>query len=530
MDLNQAEDSFPAGFFASSGPRNRRNQPGGEKKGRTMNRLIQCKRRILPLLIAGVLACFGHLPKAEAVVPAPDGGYPGANTTGSFNTAVGGAALYSNTTGGPNTAAGYQALNQNTIGSDNTATGYQALYRNTTGMSNTATGFQALLSNSTGFGNTANGSGALDSNTTGSGNTAIGEDALDQNNGDSNTASGFAALADNTTGHGNTASGYQALLSNTIGSNNTANGAGSLFNNTAGNFNTAIGVSALNSNTMGGGSTAIGYQALANHIGGDPNTATGYQALYSNTTGYYNTADGSSALNNNTTGNRNTAAGHEALRENRTGLNNTATGYLALVQARGSGNPALGSEAGVNVTTASNVICVGNLGANVSNSCFIGHVRGVTTANANAVPVLIDSAGQLGTVSSSRRFKKEVRPMDSASESVLALKPVTFQYKTDNTNRPEFGLIAEEVAEVNPNLVVRDENGEIYTVRYDAVNAMLLNEFLKEHRKVEQLTKDFESKLAEQQKQSEALTAAVQKVSAQLEVNKPAPQTVLNNQ
>ena len=119
--------------------------------------------------------------------------------------------------------------------------------------------------------------------------------------------------------------------------------------------------------------------------------------------------------------------------------------------------------------------------------------------------------------------------MDSASESVLALKPVTFQYKTDNTNRPEFGLIAEEVAEVNPNLVVRDENGEIYTVRYDAVNAMLLNEFLKEHRKVEQLTKDFESKLAEQQKQIEALTAGLQKVSGQLELTKAAPQMVTNN-
>jgi hypothetical protein len=131
---------------------------------------------------------------------------------------------------------------------------------------------------------------------------------------------------------------------------------------------------------------------------------------------------------------------------------------------------------------------------------------------------------------SSRRFKKDIEPMDKASEAILALSPVTFHYKSDHTATPQFGLIAEEVAKVNPDLVERDKNGEIYTVRYDQVNAMLLNEFLKEHRKVEQLTKDFESRLAEQQKQIEALTAGVQKVSARLEASKPAPQTVLNNQ
>jgi hypothetical protein len=192
----------------------------------------------------------------------------------------------------------------------------------------------------------------------------------------------------------------------------------------------------------------------------------------------------------------------------------------------------LGAGAGSAVTTASNVICIGaNFdGANVTNSCFIGNIRGVPTQNNDAIPVLIDSAGQLGTMSSSRRFKKEIKPMDSASEAILALKPVTFHYKSDKTDTPQFGLIAEEVAKVNPDLVVRDKNGEIYTVRYDQVNAMLLNEFLKEHRKVEQLTKDFESKLAQQQKQIEALSAGLQKVSALLELSKRAPQTVLNSQ
>jgi hypothetical protein len=180
----------------------------------------------------------------------------------------------------------------------------------------------------------------------------------------------------------------------------------------------------------------------------------------------------------------------------------------------------------------------------VDNSCFIGNIRGVATANADAIPVLIDSAGQLGTMSSSRRYKNEIKPMDSASEAILALKPVTFHYKSDASGTPQFGLIAEEVAEVNSDLVVRDENGEIYTVRYDAVNAMLFNEFLKEHGKVEKLEaavaqqrKDFEATTAQQQTEIRALTASlieqaaqIQKVSAQLEVHKTAPQTVLNNQ
>src|SRR5436309_1487871 len=231
--------------------------------------------------------------------------------------------------------------------------------------------------------------------------------------------------------------------------------------------------------------------------GGYPggNTAEGQNALFSLTIGLDNTAIGEEALYSNTTGDKNTAIGDAALLANTTGIANTAIGEGALKNnTTGSKNTALGDGAGFRVTTADKVICIGNLGANVSRSCFIGNIRGIATANADAIPVLIDSAGQLGTLSSSRRFKKEIKPMDKASESLLALKPVTFHYKSDKTNRPEFGLIAEEVAEVNPDLVVRDEKGEIYTVRYDAVNAMLLNEFLKEHkafieeqRKVEKL-------------------------------------------
>jgi hypothetical protein len=161
---------------------------------------------------------------------------------------------------------------------------------------------------------------------------------------------------------------------------------------------------------------------------------------------------------------------------------------------------------------------------------FIAGIYGVTTAN-TAIEVMIDPDGQLGTMSSSARFKKQIKPMESASEAILALNPVTFHYKSDNTNTPQFGLIAEEVAKVNPNLVVRDKDGQIYTVRYEAVNAMLLNEFLKEHKAFVEQQRKLEQQgatIAQQQKQIEALTAGLQKVSAQLEASKSAPQVVNN--
>jgi hypothetical protein len=208
----------------------------------------------------------------------------------------------------------------------------------------------------------------------------------------------------------------------------------------------------------------------------------------------------------------------------------------------------LGVSAGLSVTTANNVICIGRnvAGANVDNSCYIGQIFGQPVDPATGTVVLVDTNGKLGTMVSSRRYKHEIKTMDGASESILALKPVTFLYKSDKTSTPQFGLIAEEVAAVNPDLVVRDKNGEIYTVRYDAVNAMLLNEFLKEHQKVDeqgatiaqlkqdfqstmtQQQKEFQSKLAEQQKQIEALTAGLQKVNAQAEMSRPRPQMVVN--
>jgi hypothetical protein len=324
------------------------------------------------------------------------------------------------------------------------------------------------------------------------GNTAEGLNALfSLTSGTYNTAIGFFSLEGVTTGSFNTALGAGALFANT-GDENTATGAGALLNNTTGNHNTANGESALFKNSTGGSNTAVGSEALAN-----------------NTTGSFNTAYGGSALGSNSSGNSNTAIGISALSSNSTGNNNIAVGF----------------GAGFNVIMAHDTICIGASGADVPNSCFISQIFGITPPINDAVPVVIDSAGQLGTVSSSRRFKKEIKPMDQTSEAVLALKPVTFHYKSDKTNRPEFGLIAEEVAAVNPDLVVRDSNGEIYTVRYDAVNAMLLNEFLKEHRKVEKLEATVATLAATVKEQA----VQIQKVSAEVRINKPAVKVVSRN-
>ena len=467
------------------------------------------------LLVALVLTCFAISPMAKAVVPAPDGGYPGGNT------AEGQSALLSRTTGGFNTAAGFLSLRSLTTGSFNTGVGAGTLVLNTADQ-NTATGAGALLSNTTGTQNTANGAFALFGNTTGNNNNAF----------------GFEALFSNTTGPFNNAFGDGALSANTTGDRNTAMGEGAMLANTTGSQNTAIGVSTLRNNTTGVGNIAIGQDACSQSQGGQANTGVGWSALVHNA-GNFNTANGADALFNNNVGNNNTANGFNALANNTTGADNMASGAYALDNnTTGSGNTTLGVFAGSNVTTASNVICIGDevSGANVSNSCFIGNIRGVTTENSDAIPVVIDSAGQLGTMSSSRRFKKEIKPMEKASEAILALKPVTFRYKNYKNSPLQFGLIAEEVAEVNHDLVVRDENGEIYTVRYDQINAMLLNEFLKEHRKVEeqeatiaQLRNDLQVNVTRQQKQIEALTAGLQKVSAELELSKPALHPIVNN-
>ena len=406
-----------------------------------MNPLTQFKKTtILSIIIVAKLGCFGISPTAQAVVPPPDGGYPGGNT-----------------------AEGQAALASLTAGTFNTAIGFASLRSITAGQFCTAVGAGTLLAN---------------------------------------------------TGDGNTATGTGALSSNADGINNTANGAFALFSDTQGGFN-----------------TANGYLALFSNNGGNDNTASGFQALFSNTLGGGNTAMGEFALFSNTEGGFNTAIGEDAL------VNLTT----------GTGNIALGAEAGANLTTGDSNIDIGNLGvAGESNTIRIGDVgvqgatfiAGISGQNATGGDaVFVTSTGKLGTITapSSARFKNDIKPMEKASEVILALKPVTFRYKKDIDAKgiPQFGLVAEEVEKVNPDLVKRDRDGKLQTVRYDAVNTMLLNEFLKEHRKVESL----EKAMAEQQKENAAMramlkeqAAQIQKVSAQLELSKAAPQTVVNNQ
>jgi hypothetical protein len=415
-----------------------------------------------------------------------------------------------------------------------------------------ATDLDSVLPN----GNTADGSGALVSLTSGVWNSGF----------------GFQALNHDTAGKSNTAAGVRALFSNTSGSNNIANGVYALYGNTTGWYNNAVGAYALATNSIGHFNTANGYAALYRNDA-DGNTATGYGALYDNTTGVQNTAFGLNALASNTTAGANgsganTGVGAFALFLNTTGGANTAIGYAALGSSTGGGNIALGDIAGFDLTTGNGNIDIGNRGNAADDSTIrIGtvgtqtatYIAGISEATvAGGVAVIIDAGGHLGTIVSSARFKDEIKPMDKASEALLALKPVTFRYKQelDPERIPQFGLLAEEVEKVNPDLVARDAKGEVYTVRYEAVNAMLLNEFLKEHRKVEeqgreakqqegtiahlksssakqqttitQLKKEFQATVAQLAARLEEQASQLQRVSAQLEMSKPAPQLVVN--
>jgi hypothetical protein len=372
-----------------------------------------------------------------------------------------------------------------------------------------------------------------------------------------NTAQGDDALISDTTGNSNAAFGIDALFSNTTGNANTATGAAALYSNIGGdvinmvgNYNTADGFEALYYNTTGEGNTASGSAAMLLNSSGYFNTATGYNALYSNTTGYYNMADGAfaldsntkginntasgySALLHNTTGNYNTASGQGALSSNTVGTNNAALGQNALVKnTTGSDNVAVGSNAGFALTTGSNNIEIGNRGLSGDSqtirigksqtATFVAGINGATVPT--GVGVIIDASGHLGTVTSSARFKDAIQPMDKTSEAIFSLRPVTFRYKKewDPKAVPQFGLVAEQVEKVDPDLVARDDQNRPYSVRYEAVNAMLLNEFLKEHRKNE----GEHATIEKQEKRIEALELAlkeqateIQKIGAKLEAN-----------
>jgi hypothetical protein len=341
-----------------------------------------------------------------------------------------------------------------------------------------------------------------------------------------NTRDGQSAMPFVTTGVANSAFGAFAQFSVTTGNNNTAVGVAALDLNNANN-NTAVGTAALLLNTTGTSNTAVGAFALLNNIGGGPtmgtnNTAVGANALDANTTGNFNTALGSGALGSNTTGNVNVAVG----------------GALSGMTS-GNSNVAIGGNAGVFLDTGSGNVYLGQGVGGVAvedNHTYIRNIKDTTVTGVGADVVTIDlTTGLLGHNLSSRRYKEDIKPMDKTSEALFALKPVTYRYKkeVDKTQSLDYGLIAEDVAKIDPNLAVHNGKGEVENVRYNAINAMLLNEFLKEHKKVQSL----EATVAQQKKGMDVLTAQlkeqaaqIQKVSAQLEVDKPATKVALGNQ
>ena len=392
--------------------------------------------------------------------------------------------------GGGNTWAGFQAFNDPN-GTADTAFGALALGSSSGSQDNTAFGDGALQHTTTGSYNTGIGADALRANTTGIYNTAVGANALTSSTGSYNDAFGSTALGNNTSGELNVALGYNSLAANLTGSVNTAVGDAAMSANTSGQWNQAFGANALSANTTGQFNTATGFSALGGNTTGHDNTGVGTETFYKNTTGILNTAIGSLAGDFNT-GSYNTLVGALA---GDTEINNAGN-------TTGNSNIFIGFAAGVSTTTGSNNIEIGafltgaatdggviRIGNNVlQNSAFIGGIRGVTTGVSDAVDVVIDSNGQLGTISSSRRFKRDIADMGDASTGLMSLRPVTFHYNqasTDGVERLEYGLIAEEVAKIYPEAVTYTPAGETQTIQYHKINAMMLNEIQRQHRQIE---------------------------------------------
>jgi hypothetical protein len=360
----------------------------------------------------------------------------------------------------------------------------------TGGYANTAYGDQALISNTSGIGNVGFGGDALEFNSTGAENTAIGAGALEDNTASDNVAVGFGTLTLDTSGGDNTAVGWDALEDNNA-FYNTAVGAAALGSNTSGVDNTATGYNALAANTTGFNNTADGWEALLANTTGIENTATGEFAMRANTVGEQNTADGKAALFGST-GSFNTGTGYKVLFNN-TGNNNTGAGWESLFNnTSGTGNIAFGYEAGSNLTTGSDNIEVGNLGTSsdsdtirigtkgTQKKTFIAGISGTTVTG--GADVVVNNSGQLGVAPSSARYKRDIHDMGDRSQRLMQLRPVTFRYKQDPQGQRQYGLIAEEVAKVYPELVVRGDKGEVESVQYRELIPMLLNELQHQQR------------------------------------------------
>jgi hypothetical protein len=413
-----------------------------------------------------------------------------------------------------NTASGTNALLHLEPGTDPLPFGQ--------GLSNSAFGGGALQSNTTGSYNTAIGGAALLDSTTANGNTAVGMMALHSNTtGSLNTAVGASSLLTNSTGYNNIAVGYQALYWNKTGANNSAVGFQALYANQAGTNNNASGLYALYHNTNGSQNNAVGVEALDNNDAND-NNAMGFTALYENTTGFRNNAVGSQAMYNNTVGYANNAQGYETLYQNTSGNFNNAVGYLALFNnTTGSYNVAIGQYAGYYQTSGSNDIYIANQGLpaesgvirigapSTQSKAFLAGISGTTITGA---AVYVTSSGQLGVLASSERYKTAIQPISVTSDKLQQLRPVSFHLKSEPTGAVQYGLIAEEVDKVYPELVIRDETGKIQGVRYDELAPMLLNEMQQQRAQMTQRIDSQATRIASLEQQLAGIQAALVKL------------------
>jgi hypothetical protein len=429
-----------------------------------------------------LIALFGSPQNMRAVTPPRDGGYPGRNT------AEGQDALFNLTTGSANTAIGYQSLHSVTTSSGNTAVGDLTLASSNSinGVGSTAVGDHALAMSDSPFANIAIGAYGLGINVTGNSNVGVGASiVILQETSMSPSETPLSAITRPDPITPPLATRRSLAMSVGLGTARLAT--------TPWTYNTA-----------GHRNIAIGEGAMKLGDNGSENIGLGYFALYHNT-GSYNTALGRSALRHNSTGSRNVAIGSNA------GLNLTSGSYNIDI-----GNVGVAEEAGI--------IRIGTDGKQTA-----AYISGIaTSALGTAVAVGVTPTGQLGVIGSSARYKESIKPLAEASEALFLLKPVSFRYKKeiDPAGTSQFGLVAEDVEQIDPDLVVRDKQGKPYSVRYEAVNAMLLNEFLKEHKTVQQQA----ATIASMQEQMETLISGLEKVSAQLELSRPTPQTVQTSQ
>jgi len=439
---------------------------------------LHSKANFISGVIAALIVGSAHAQQPPDVVPSDGGGNiamgadallllnaPNCSTsTACENIAAGAGALYANSTGSYNEAYGFQSLNNNLTGSYNAAYGYRALHKNKSGGSNTAVGTLALYSNQTGIANTATGAGALNANL----------------------------------GSYNTAAGYNALYGNSVGTQNSAFGLGALSQGQAGSYNTAVGSEALLWNN-GNYNTATGVQALEANVSGTYNTASGNQALWSNTKGDANAAFGSNALQANVSGAANVAVGDSALLHNIAGDANIAIGEFAGTDTTGSNNIDIGSEG---VAGENGIIRIGTPSTHTA-----AYIAGIESTKVTGNAVYVTSQGKLGVLASAERYKFKIEPMGANTDKLQQLRPVTFHLKTDPNGNVQYGLIAEEVNKIYPELVIRDEAGAIQGVRYDELAPMLLNEVQQQKSQL----REMQQQVAELKKLNDSMQVAMAK-------------------